>query len=273
LIATRVAKREPNGKLPYGYHRAISIAFLCSAIALLTMGVILLGESIVKLVTREHPTIQSMELAGHHVWQGWPMLAVLALTGVIPVVLGRMKLPVARALHDKALHADADMNKADWLTALSAILGVVGIAFGVWWSDAAAAAFISLEITRDGLKDLRRVVLDLMDRSPTRVDSDAPLDVPDKLCSALKALDWVDDADVRLREEGHVFSGEAFIVPRDDRDLVERAEQIKRAAANLDWRLSELVVTFVRRLESPGSPPPGGSGGKESAALPESALK
>ncbi len=273
LIATRVAKRAPNGKLPYGYHRSISIAFLCSAIALLTMGLILLGESILKLVTREHPTIQSIDLAGHHVWQGWPMLAVLALTGVIPVVLGRMKLPVARALHDKALHADADMNKADWLTALSAIFGVVGIAFGVWWSDAAAAAFISLEITRDGLKDLRRVVLDLMDRSPTRVDSDEPLDVPEQLCAALKAFDWVRDADVRLREEGHVFSGEAFIVPADDQGLIERAEQIKAVAAELDWRLSELVVTFVRRLEAPGSPAGRGSGSEESAALAESALK
>ena len=253
LIAARVTKRAPNAKQPYGYHRSISIAFLCSSIALLTMGVILLGESVVKLVTREHPTIQSMDLAGYHVWQGWPMLAVLTVTGVIPVVLGRMKLPVARALHDKALHADADMNKADWLTAISAILGVIGIAFGVWWSDAAAAAFISLAITRDGVKNLRRVVLDLMDRSPTHVDSDEPLDVPERLCSALKALDWVRDADVRLREEGHVFSGEAFVVPRDERDLVARTDEIKAVAAGLDWRLSELVVTFVRSLEFPSS--------------------
>lgn len=273
LIAARVTKRAPNAKLPYGYHRSISIAFLCSSIALLTMGVILFGESIVKLVTREHPTIQSMEVAGHFVWQGWPMLAVLVVTGVIPVVLGRMKLPVARALHDKALHADADMNKADWLTAISAILGVVGIAFGVWWSDAAAAAFISLEITRDGVKDLRRVVLDLMDRSPTHVDSDKALDVPDRLCASLKALDWVRDADVRLREEGHVFSGEAFIVPRDDHGLLDRAEQVKAVAARLDWRLSELVVTFVRSLEISTSPARAASEREESATPQADALK
>lgn len=249
LIAARVTRREPNDALPYGYHRAISIAFLCTAIALLTMGVILLGESVVKLVTREHPTIQSMDLFGHHVWQGWPMLGVLVVTGVIPVVLGRMKLPVARALHDKALHADADMNKADWLTALSAIFGVVGIAFGVWWSDAAAAAFISLAITRDGVTNLRRVVLDLMDRRPTQVDNDEPLDVIEKLGEAIKALEWVRDADVRLREEGHVLTGEAFVVPREERDLLDRAEQIQALAAGLDWRLSELVVSFVRSLE------------------------
>lgn len=273
LIATRVAKRGPNQQFPYGYHRAISIAFLVSALALMTMGVLLLVESVVKLLTREHPTIQSMELGRWFVWQGWPMLGVLVITGVIPVVLGHMKLPIARALHDKALHADADMNKADWLTALSAMLGVIGIGFGVWWSDAAAAAFISLAITRDGAKDLRRVVLDLMDRSPTHVDSGTPLDVPEKLRGALTALDWVSDADVRLREEGHVFSGEAFVVPADERDLLERAAQIRALAVTLDWRLSELVVTFVKGLDFPSSGAGAGPGRDRAAAPASNALK
>jgi cation diffusion facilitator family transporter len=255
LIATRVARRGPNEDFPYGYHRSISIAFLCSSIVLLTMGVLLLVESIVKLVSREHPTIQSMEIGGWFVWQGWPMLAVLTVTGIIPVVLGRLKLPVARQLHDKALHADADMNKADWLTALAALLGVAGIAYGLWWSDAAAAAFISLEIPRDGARDLRRVVLVLMDRSPTHVDSGRPIDAPQKLVARLKALPWVRDADVRLREEGHVFSGEAFVIPSEEQGLLDRAEQIRAIATSLDWRLSELVVTFVKSLEIASSQP------------------
>ncbi|HMJ11637.1 MAG TPA: cation diffusion facilitator family transporter [Polyangiaceae bacterium] len=249
LIATRIARRGPNREFPYGYHRSISIAFLCSAIALLGMGVLLSVESIVKLVTGEHPTLQSVEIFGQFVWQGWPMLVMVVVTGVIPVVLGHLKLPIARTLHDKALHADADMNKADWLTALAALFGVLGIAWGWWWSDAAAGAFISLAITHDGFKNLRRVILDLMDRSPTHVDSGAPLDVADKLAAALEALDWISAADVRLREEGHVFSGEAFIVPKDEKDLLDRAERVRAMAGEMDWRLSELVVTFVKSLE------------------------
>ncbi|HRL81685.1 MAG TPA: hypothetical protein PLK46_15340, partial [Propioniciclava sp.] len=30
-------------------------------------------------------------------------------------------------LHDKVLYADADMNKADWLTAAGSIVGILGI--------------------------------------------------------------------------------------------------------------------------------------------------
>ena len=64
------------------------------------------------------------------------------------------------------------MNKADWLTAAAAIVGVVGIGFGLWWLDAVAAALISLDITKDGVSNLRRAVVDLMDQTPTTIDED-----------------------------------------------------------------------------------------------------
>jgi cation diffusion facilitator family transporter len=253
LIATRVSQRPPNQEFPYGYQRAISIAFLCSAIALLAMGGTLLVESVFKLVTREHPTIQSMQIGPYLVWQGWPMVVVLTITGIIPVVLGRLKLPIARRLHDKALHADADMNKADWLTALAAIGGVLGVALGQWWSDAAAAAFISIAITHDGVKNLRRVVLDLMDRRPTNVEDGGVHEVTDKLAARLRELPWVAEADVRLREEGHLFAGEAFIVPKSEDEPLLRIEEAKNAAGEVDWRLSEVVVTLMKDLALPGS--------------------
>ena len=41
------------------------------------------------------------------------------------------------------LYADAKMNKADWLTATAAMVGVVGIGVGLWWVDAVAAIAIS----------------------------------------------------------------------------------------------------------------------------------
>jgi len=48
------------------------------------------------------------------------------------------------------------MNKANWLTAGAAMVGVVGIGFGLWWADAAAAAIIPLDITEDGVSNPRR---------------------------------------------------------------------------------------------------------------------
>jgi divalent metal cation (Fe/Co/Zn/Cd) transporter len=99
---------------------------------------------------------------------GWLMIAALAWSAVPSVFLGRAKLPLASQLHDKVLYADAKMNRANWLTAGAAIVGVLGIGAGLWWADGAAAIIISLDITRDGFTNVRAAVADLMDSRPTR---------------------------------------------------------------------------------------------------------
>jgi cation diffusion facilitator family transporter len=253
LIASRFRNREPTERFPYGYHRSISIAFLCAATALLTMGGYALFDSAMKLVRREHPTIGSVEIFGLSVWLGWVMIAALLYSGIPPVILGRMKLRVAAELHDKALHADADMNKADWLTAVAGIVGVVGIGVGWWWADPVAALFISVEIVRDGVKNMRRVVEDLMDSRPTAVDGKVEA-APDRLRRRIRELEWVEDADVRIREEGHVFTGEVYVIPKSGTaDLPEELERIPELAREVDWRMYDLVVMPVTTLqERPG---------------------
>jgi hypothetical protein len=64
-------------------------------------------------------------------------------------------------------------------------------------------------------------------------------------------MDWVKDAEVRLREEGHVFVGEAFVVPVDNEDLVGRMERANHHLLELDWRLHELVIAPVREIDRP----------------------
>ena len=59
------------------------------------------------------------------------MLPALAYSALPSVLLGRAKIPLAEELHNKVLYADAKMNKADWLTAGAAMVGVVGIGFGL----------------------------------------------------------------------------------------------------------------------------------------------
>jgi cation diffusion facilitator family transporter len=247
LIASRYRNREPTERFPYGYHRAISIAFLCGAAALLVLGAYSLFDSAVKLIKQEHPQIENIRLFGREVWLGWPMIAALIYSGIPPVILGHKKIKVAAGLHDKALHADADMNKADWLTAIAGVVGILGIRMGWWWADAVAALFISFEIVRDGVKNMKRVISDLMDSHPTTVrgkDDDAP----DRLRARIRALPWVADADVRLREEGHVFTGEIYVVPKVEDDLVLRLAEVPAIAREVDWRIYDVVVMPVASL-------------------------
>jgi cation diffusion facilitator family transporter len=240
LVSARWKDRPANEGFPYGYHRSVSIAFLAGAVALTIFGVFILIDSILGLVRQEHPTIGTSVVFGHQLWAGWLMIAVLAYSAIPPLVLGHMKLEPARALHDKTLKADSDMNRADWLTAGAGIVGILGIGIGWWWADATAAGIISIAIVKDGATNLMRVVSDLMDQEPTTVEGERS-DVPERLRRALSELSWVRDVEVRLREEGHVFAGEAFLVVTSTDDLRVKLEEARRAAHGVDWRVRDIV--------------------------------
>jgi divalent metal cation (Fe/Co/Zn/Cd) transporter len=168
---------------------------------------------------------------------------------VPPVLLGRVKIKLARELHDKVLYADAEMNRADWLTAAGSIVGVTGIGLGIWWTDAAAALFISLTIVSDGVKNIRSSILDLTDVRATTFDNKKPHPVIGQVEDYLRDLDWTADVAVRARDEGHVFHVEAFVVPRDGHDpSVEELEEARCRCAELDWRLHDVVLVPVPKL-------------------------
>jgi cation diffusion facilitator family transporter len=251
LVSVHFRDRPPSAEYPYGYHRAVSLAFLAASLALLAMGAFLFIDAVAKMVRAEHPTIGTVEWFGRPIWLGWLMFPVLLWTIVPLVFLGRAKLEPARQLHDKTLHADAHMNKADWLSGLAAMVGVGGIAVGWWWADAVAAAVISLDIIVDGSRHLGAVCGDLMDRRPRTVDNRAAEALPSRLVTEWKKLPWVEDAQVRMRESGHVFFGEAFLVPVDHRDLMARVEEAQEVAYALDWRLREVAVQLVDALPQP----------------------
>jgi divalent metal cation (Fe/Co/Zn/Cd) transporter len=160
LVATRIRMRSPNDAFPFGYHRSMSIAYMISTLAIIALGAYLFFESAFKLLGGEHPTIGMVELFDWQVWQGWLMLAALFWTGTGTVILGQLKTKLAAELHDKTLQADAEMNRADWMTAFAAMGGVVGIGAGLWWADSAAALLISIDILRDGFKYTKGAVED-----------------------------------------------------------------------------------------------------------------
>ena len=255
LVSAHWKDRPADEDFPYGYHRAVSIAFLAGAVALTLFGGFILFDSVMGLVRREHPTIGTTVIFGQQFWSGWLMIAALVYSGIPPLVLGRMKQVPARQLHDKTLMADADMNRADWLTAGAGVVGILGVGAGWWWADSAAAGIISISIVKDGLTNLARVIADLMDRQPTSVDG-VRSDAPERVRRALLALPWVRSVEIRLREEGHVFAGEAFLTVISTDHLPARLDEAKRAARDADWRMRELVFEIeeteeVQRQDSP----------------------
>ena len=249
LIGTAVARRKPSPTYPYGTHRATSIAHLVAAVSLCAMGLFLLVEAGLTVFGGEKPTIGGMSLFDAVIWAGWPMLAALAYSSIPTVILGRMKAKLAPKLHDKVLHADADMMKADWMAAAATAIGVIGVGFGVWWLDPLAAALVSVDILKDGGDNLATAVADLIDRRPKKVDQSDWERLPDEVRGLLMRMDWVEAAEVRMREAGHVLVGDALVVPRPGtEDLVAKLARAAEEAKALDWRVHEMAMLPVERL-------------------------
>ena len=53
---------------------------------------------------------------------------------------------------------------------------------------------------------------------------------PDKVQHQLEKLEWVEQAWVRLREDGDVLTGEAFVVPRNESQLLDRLKEARAVA-------------------------------------------
>tara|TARA_R110001606_G_scaffold111327_2_gene237785 strand:+ start:22143 stop:23108 length:966 start_codon:yes stop_codon:yes gene_type:complete len=256
LVAMRFRHREPDVEYPYGYQRASVIAFLVSAVSLFLLGGYLLVDSVSKLVMAEHPIIGGITLFGHTVWMGWLMLAALIYGTIPPLILGSYQEKAAIAVHDKTVFSDAKMSKANWLTGLAAIAGILGVGMGWWWADALAGALIAVDVTFDGLKMLREAVGDLMDRRPRFTAKARPSPLGGELESLLRRMPWVAAAQVRLREEGHVFGGEAFVVPSSDDNLTGNIAAAARQLNDYDWRIHEIVIMPVPDLEQSFAPRP-----------------
>jgi cation diffusion facilitator family transporter len=253
LIGARFRPKDPTDEFPYGYRRAGLIAFLTAAVALLGFGAYILLESIATLALAERPTIGTIGISGARIWLGWLMIAALIYSIIPPLILGRLKLPLATELHDKALQTDANLNKGDWLTGIAGVFGILGIGLGFWWADAVAAAIISIEILRAGFSDLRNSIAQFMNKRPTTVDDKEKDPVVDRVEEKLRALDWVREVRVRLREDGDVLTGEVFIVPRDETNIFARMNEATEAACGVDWRLHDINVVPVPEINHNGA--------------------
>lgn len=247
LAATRAALRQPDPSHPYGYHRSVSVGHLVAAVALLVMGGFLIVDSTMTLVSREHPTVGTVQVFGHTFWQGWLMMAGLVVTAVPMLILGRLKMRLAEPLHDKILYSDAKMMKADWLTSGGAVVGLGLIGFGLWWADAAVAALIGVDILHDGISNVRNAVRGVTDATATTYDNESAHPLVAEVTRAASLEPAVHAANVRMRDLGHVFHTEVFVVPA--RDIgAEELHAIRGRLVDIDWKLEDLVVVPVPEL-------------------------
>lgn len=249
LIAARLIRRRPTGRKPYGHHRAIGVAHVVTATALLVMGAFLVVSSAMSLINMQKPPIGLRVMFGQEFWSGWLMVAVMVIVAIPPFILGRIKLRLSKTLHDKVLYADADMDKADWTTSVATIAGVLGVGLGLWWMDSAAAIVVGVSILKDGIVNLRASIEDLTDARAMTHDEHEEHPLIDDIEELADNTDWVDRAAARVRELGHLFHVEMFIEPRAGQDpSVEQIADLRDRLRDLDWKIHDVVIAPVEAI-------------------------
>jgi len=106
-------KGDRSSKFPFGFERVNGLGFFVAAVALKSVGLLLLYNAAVAFVTAEHASVGSIVLLGHDFSLGWVMIGAQLYSLVRPMLIGRKELPLAETLNDKLLQTNALMNKAN----------------------------------------------------------------------------------------------------------------------------------------------------------------
>lgn len=252
LLTYETENKKQDNKHPFGHHRASTVAFVGAAFALAGIGTFLFYDAAKNLISREHPSIGGFNLFGHTIWHGWLMIGILIVTAIPPVLLAKAKIPVAKLLHDKALFADADINRANWLSNGAGVIGLLLVASGQWWGDSLAALIISVDIMHDGWGNVVKSLSDVMDHHPTDLETGRQDPIVAEMLRVLGALPFVEDVRILVREHGRYFFAEIFVKPKKDApqtqatlEPIAMTKQIREAVLPLDWRLQHVAIEIT----------------------------
>ncbi|MPZ94630.1 MAG: cation diffusion facilitator family transporter [Propionibacteriales bacterium] len=206
IIAFRLGRNPANGRYSYGYRRAEDMVGLFIGLIVALTAAVIIWESVDALLNPREITNL-----------GWVFAAgVIGFLGNEIVAVYRIR--AGRRIGSAALIAEGQHARADGLTSIAVVVGVVGVWLGFARTDAIIGFLIGLAILWILVSSMRAVGRRLMDG----VDDD----VVDRLTAAASEVDGVWGVDqVRARWSGHRLEGDISI--RVSRDLdVLTAHQI-----------------------------------------------
>jgi len=208
FVGLHVSKRPADAGHPYGYERAEDLAGLGVAMVIWASAVFAAVVSVRKLTTHGTTSHLGMGIAA-------------AVAGIVGnQLVARYKLRVGRRIQSATLVADAQHSWLDAISSAGAMAGLVGVAFGLRWADAAAGLLITGFIIHVGYEVTSDLLGHLMDGVDPEVLSAAE--------QAAGSVPGVVHAHVRGRWMGRslLVEVEGFVAPRT---TVEDGEAIGRA--------------------------------------------
>lgn len=225
-IAFSLSKRPPTRSYTYGYGRAEDVAGVVIVLVILLSALVAAYESVVKLANPQPPT--------NLLWVA--AASILGFIGNEAVAQFRMR--VGNEIGSAALVADGQHARADGLTSLAVLLGVIGVSLGFPMADPLVGLLITLAILlilKDAAKTMWERLMDAVD--PKFVDQ------IERVAAAVPGVEEVHD--VRVRWLGHRMQTEFHITV--DEELSTRASHniVEEVRHRLFHDLPRLAVINV----------------------------
>src|SRR5712692_1558149 len=185
-IAFVLSSRAANQRYTYGYHRSEDLAGIFIVLVIIASAVASAWESIQKLTSGSVPTQLYLSMAA----------AVVGVAG--NEILAQYKISVGKRINSVSLVADGQHSRIDGLTSLAALVGLIGVAFGLHIADPIAGLVISAVILTVVYSTSRSVLQRLLDGVDPRI-------VPSIITTASEVPGVEEVTDVRARWVGHTL--------------------------------------------------------------------
>ena len=154
--AVRISGKPADDEHHYGHGKVESVSALGETALLFLLSGIVIWEAVKRLIEHE----------SHAVIATYWAFGVMAASVIIDFYRARALSRVAKATHSQALEADALHFSSDLWASLAVLAGLVGVRFGLWWADSAAALLVAGLVCVAGWRLGRRTIDTLTDTAP-----------------------------------------------------------------------------------------------------------
>lgn len=233
VVAFRLGRRPPSARWPYGLRRAEDLAGLLVGLVVAVSVVLIFAEAVDALL---HPRPVT-DL-------GWVLAAgLVGFAGNEAVAVHRIR--TGRRIGSAALIAEGQHARADGLTSIAVVIGVVGVWAGFDRADAIIGFLIGLTVLGILVSSMRTVVRRLLDG----VD-DVTLE---RLTDAARGVPGVLEVGrVRARWSGHRLEADAVIGVEPALDVASAARLADEVERALQDALPALAGATIRLTPNGG---------------------
>jgi len=157
-LGIRTAEKPADKRYPYGYERYEGIASLVVVFLLFITAVWILYEGVTALIQKD-------SVAEFSIWG----IVIMAASVVINEIIARLKFKVGNENSSIALVADAEHSRADVISSLAVLVGLVLIKFYPL-ADSILAILVALYIFYEAIELSRESIDSLVDKSNPEIE-------------------------------------------------------------------------------------------------------